>query len=56
MIITATEFEENFDKYMELVEEENIEITIIKNGMSIVKLTPVKEDKLETEYSHQKHP
>ena len=43
MIITATELEENFDKYFDLVSEGKKEIIIITNNGDRLKLTPVKE-------------
>jgi prevent-host-death family protein len=45
MLITATEFKNNIGKYLTLVNDE--EIIITKNGKSIAKLTPLKEDKVE---------
>lgn len=45
MLITATEFKTNIGKYLTLVNEE--EIIITKNGKSIAKLSPFKEDKVK---------
>ena len=47
MVITATEFKANIGKYLALTNEGEIEITITKNGKSIAKLTPIKENRAE---------
>ncbi|SDI05300.1 type II toxin-antitoxin system Phd/YefM family antitoxin [Desulfosporosinus hippei] len=47
MLITETEFTTNIEKYLSLVNHE--EIIITKNGRGIAKLTSLKEDdKVET--------
>ncbi len=45
MIITATELKTNIGKYLQLAETEDIIIT--KNNKPVVKLTNLKENKLE---------
>ncbi|WP_028309250.1 type II toxin-antitoxin system Phd/YefM family antitoxin [Desulfitibacter alkalitolerans] len=45
MIITATEFKTNMGKYLQLAKTHDIIIT--KNNKPIVKLTNLREDKLE---------
>ncbi|NSW81656.1 MAG: type II toxin-antitoxin system Phd/YefM family antitoxin [Syntrophothermus sp.] len=45
MIITATELKTNIGKYLRLAETEDIIIT--KNNKPIVKLTSLREDKLD---------
>ena len=45
MIITATEFKNNFGKYLALVDTEDVFIT--KNGKNIAKLSSSKESRIE---------
>ncbi len=43
MIVTSTELQNNFGKYVELMEKEQVVFT--KNGKIVGKLVPVVEDK-----------
>jgi prevent-host-death family protein len=45
MLITATEFKSNIDRYLALVASEDIFIT--KNGKSVAKLSSAKQDKVD---------
>ncbi len=44
MKITVTEFKENFDKYLDLLESETVYIT--QDGVVIAKLSNPREDKI----------
>jgi prevent-host-death family protein len=45
MLITATDFKNNFGRYLAIVANEDIFIT--KNGKSIAKLSSTKQDKVD---------